>query len=304
MIGKRVSLIAGWTVFRSKILLCALAVGSTLAFSPLVSGLTIPPLCPISMPQVPWSVVWVDLKSVPTDIPMDLVSFYDRASGFQFLVWAGLFIFALAGISLVVERASYYSRASRETKLFLSAANDALIHQQPVDALRLASVFPSSPVAWVVDACLTSDYGGKVRFSPARRHMAATAKTVDVGRGLAMLSAIAMTTPIIGAGVLIEGLIRCFRAASISPISSDVLHNWVADWLLTLLAALALGFAATWAHRLLSAKANRIILEMDRLSLAMISLITDPAERPLAVPLPITPPTSEIKMFVTGHLGD
>lgn len=302
MIGKRASLIAGWTVSRSKVLLCALAVGSTLAFSPLVSGLTVAPLCPIPMPQVPWSLAWVDLKSTPTDIPMDLVSFYDRASGVQFLVWAGLFIFALAGISLVVERASYYSRASRETKLFLSVANDALIYQQPVDALRLASLFPSSPVAWVVDACLTAGHAGEVRFSTARRHIAATAKTTDVARGLATLSAIAMTSPIIGAGAMIEGLIRCFRTASISPISADVLHNWVADWLLTLLAALALGFAATWAHRLLSAKANRLILEMDRLSLAMISRIIDPAERPRAGPLPITPPTSEIKIFVTARL--
>jgi biopolymer transport protein ExbB/TolQ len=235
---------------------------------------------------------------------MDLVSFFDRASGVQFLVWAGLFILALAGISLVVERASYYSRASRETKLFLSVANDALIYQQPVDALRLASLFPSSPVARVVDACLTSGHGGEVRFSTARRHIAATAKTMDVARGLATLSAIAMTTPIIGAGALIEGLIRCFREASISPISSDVLHNRVADWLLTLLAALALGFAATWAHRLLSAKANRLILEMDRLSLAMISRIIDPTERLRSGPLPITPPTSEIKIFVTGRLRD
>lgn len=288
------------TVSRSRVLLSALVVGSTLSLALLVSGKRVAGACPV--PRDPWSAVWVDLRSTPTNIPMDLVSFYDRTSGLQFVAWAGLFIFALAGIALVVERSINYSRASRQTRLFMSLANEALVYEQPVDALRLASAFPSSPVACVVRASFTPDQPGKVQFSTASRHIAASAKTADVVRGLATLGAIAMTTPIIGAAAAVEGLIRCLRVSSIVPISSDVLQNWVADWLLALLFAMALGFAATWAHRLLSARANRLVVDMDRLSLAIITRIIDPAERPRARPPLIASPTAEIGRLVTRSL--
>jgi hypothetical protein len=72
--------------------------------------------------------------------------------------------------------------------------------------------------------------------------------------------------------------------------------------LLALLFALALGFAATWAHRLLSAKANHLVVEMDRLSLAIISRIMDPAERPRAGPHLVASPTAEIGKLVTRSL--
>ncbi|MEK6324602.1 MAG: hypothetical protein AABN33_23415 [Acidobacteriota bacterium] len=289
------------TVSRSKALLSALAVGPPLGLCLLVSGERVARACPV--PQDPFSAVWVDLRSTPTtNVPMDLVSFYDRTSGFQFVAWAGLFICALAGIALVIERSITYSRASRQTRLFMSLADEALVYEEPVAALRLASAFPASPVACVVDASLTPGNSGECQFSTAARHIAASSKTADVVRGLATLGAIAMTTPIIGAAAAVEGLIRCLRVSSIIPISSDVLQNWVADWLLALLSALALGFAATWAHRLLSAKANRLVVEMDRLSLAIVSRIMDPAERPRARPSLIASPTAEIGRFVTRSL--
>jgi len=88
-----------------------------------------------------------------------------------------------------------------------------------------------------------------------------------------------------------------------NSISSDVLQNWVADWLLALFFGLALGFAATWAHRLLSAKASRLLVEMDRLSLALIIRIIDPSERPRVRRL-MAAPTSEIGRLVTQGIGN
>ena len=292
------------TVSRNKVLLRALAFGSTLGFGLLVSGERVARACPLSQPpQGPWSAVWVDLKSSPTNIPMDLMSFYDRTSGVQFVAWVGLFISALAAIALIVERSIKYSRASRQTRMFMSLANNALLYEQPVDALRLTANFPASAVACVVNASLTPGNRGEFEFSTAARHITASSKTADVVRGLAVLGAIAMTTPIIGAAAAVEGLIRCLRVSSMLPISSDVLQNWVADWLLALFFALALGFAATWAHRLLSAKANRLLVEMDRLSLALIIRIIDPSERPRVRRL-MAAPTSEIGRPVTRGIGN
>jgi hypothetical protein len=277
------------TVSRSKVLLSALAVASMLGLLLLLNG-----ECAIvrgkcsTLPLYPRGFVWVDLNYAPSNLPMDLVSFYDRTSGFQFVAWGGLFICALAGIALVVERSIYYSRASRQTQLFMSLANEALVYHQPGDALRLAAAFPASPVACVVNASFTAGNSEPLQFSTAARHIASTSKTAHVVRGLPALGALAMSTPTIGASAAVEGLIRCLRVSSMRPMSSDVLQNWVADWLLALLFALAIGFAATWAYRLMSARANQLLLEMDRLSLAIISRIIDPAERPRARPQPVS----------------
>lgn len=107
------------SVSQGKALVCLLAVGSTLSLCLLVSGERVARACPIPLPA-PRSVVWVDLTSSPTNMPMDLVSFYDRTSAFQFAAWGGLFILALAGMVLVVERSISYSRALRQTRRFVS----------------------------------------------------------------------------------------------------------------------------------------------------------------------------------------
>lgn len=230
---------------------------------------------------------------------MDLVSFYDRTSGFQFVAWAGLFILALAGVALTIERAIKLSRAGRQTKLFLSLANEALTYERPSEALRLARHLISSPVAFVVNASVVMLQSGEFRFSSAARHVATTAKATEIMQGLAMLGAIAMTTPMIAAAASVEGLIRYLRFSSIIPFSSDVLQNWVADWLICLLAGWVLAFFAIWAHRLLSAKANRLLLEMDRLSLAIVCRIMTPTEGPPLMPQLLSPETSEIASLDT-----
>jgi hypothetical protein len=115
-----------------------------------------------------------------------------------------------------------------------------------------------------------------------------------VARGLATLGAIAMTTPIVGAAFAVEGLIRCLRVSSVLEITPDVLQIWIADWLIGLLGALVVTFVATWAHRLLSATANRLLLEMDRASLAFISRIANCSDRPRDESRLLVPATTEI----------
>ncbi len=258
--------------------------------------------CPVTVG--PRNFVWVDLKSMPSNTPMDLVSFYDRSSGLQFAAWVALVILALAGMGLIVERSINYNRASRQTRQFMSLVGEALVYGRPDHALPLASHFPASPVACVVNASLKPGEPGECQFSTAARNIAATAKTADVVRGLATLSGIAMTTPIIGAAAAIEGLIRCLRVSSVLPISADVLQNLVADWMVGLLAALGVAFVATWAHRLLCAKATRLLVEMDRLSLATISRIMEPAERPRTGARLLAPQIHEIGSRVTRGIGN
>ena len=224
------------------------------------------------------SVVSVELVCTPSNTPMDLVSFYDRTSGLQLLTLALLFVLTLAAAALIVDRVIHYSRASRQTRLFISLANDALFHDRAHDVILLAARFRHSPLACVVNASLTPGAVG-VQFSPFGRHSASTAEVARVVRGLASLGAIAMTIPIVASILAVEGLIRCLRVSSELQISPDVLQNWAADWLIALLAEMVVALAATWAHRLLSPTANRLLLEMDRLSLAFIARIASSSER-------------------------
>ena len=256
--------------------------------------------CPVPMHLD--RVAWVDLECTPSNTPMDLVSFYDRTSGLQLFTLALLIVLTLGAAALIVERVVHYSRAIRQTRLFISLANDALFQDRPHDVILLAERFRHCPVACVVNASLTPDAVG-VQFSPFGCHTAATAQVAKVAQGLATLGAIAMTTPIVGAVLAVEGLIRCLRLSSVLQISSDVLQNWIADWLIGLLIGLVVAFAATWAHRLLSATANRLLLEMDRISLALISRITSSLERSRRDGRLLMPVTAEIESFATRPLN-
>lgn len=252
---------------------------------------------PINMDRV----VSVELKCIPSNTPMDLVSFYDRTSGLQLLTLALLPVLTLAAAALIVERVVHYSRASRQTRLFISLANDALFQDRAHHVILLAAHFRHSPVACVVNASLTPAAGG-IQFSSFGRHTAATAQVAKVARGLASLGAIAMTTPIVGSVLALEGLIRCLRVSSELQISPDVLQNWIADWLVALLIGMVVAFVAIWAHRLLSATANRLLLEMDRISLAFISRIASSTEWPqIDRRLPV-PATTEIGSCATRPL--
>jgi hypothetical protein len=232
---------------------------------------------------------------------MDLVSFYDRTSGLQLLTLALLFVLTLAAAALIVDRVIHYSRASRQTRLFISLANDALFHDRAHDVILLAARFRHSPLACVVNASLTPGAVG-VQFSPFGRHSASTAEVAMVVRGLASLGAIAMTIPIVASILAVEGLIRCLRVSSELQISPDVLQNWAADWLIALLVGMVVALAATWAHRLLSATANRLLLGMDRLSLAFIARITSSSERLRNEGRLIAPVTTELRNFDTRPL--
>jgi hypothetical protein len=249
--------------------------------------------CPVQINME--RVAWVELNGIPSSTPMDLVSFYDRTSGLQLLTIVLLIALTLTAGVLIVERAAYYARASRQTRLFISLANDALFQGRPPDVCTLAARYRQSPVACVLDASLTPCAAG-VRFSPSGRHTAATVQVARIARGLATLGAIAMTTPVVGAAIAVEGLIRFLRVSSVLEISSDVLQNWIADWLIGLLGALVVTFIAFLAHLLLSATAIRLLLEIDRSSLAFISRIADSSERPRVESRLLVPATTEISL--------
>ncbi|HWO02249.1 MAG TPA: hypothetical protein VNS63_23590 [Blastocatellia bacterium] len=274
------------------------ALGFAFILSVITQGM-VAAACPVQMDVD--RVAWIELKSTPSDTPMDLVSFYDRTSSLQLFTLGLLFVLMLAAAALIVERAIYYYRAGRQARLFISLANDALFQARAHDVTFLSARFRLSPVACVVNASLRT-IAADVQYSAFGRHIAETAQVERVVRGLATLGAIAMTTPIVGAALAVQGLIRWLRVSTALEISADVLQRWIADWLIGLLISLVLAFVATWAHRLLSATANRMLLEMDRLSLAFISRIASSTHRSQNAGRLLVPATAEIRSFATRPL--
>lgn len=278
-----VALFLGLTVFAAICAICSINASACL------------PIFVRACPRVyypPASFVMVDLKYIPPDAAMSLLAWYDRSTTLQKAGWAILLVLALATAVLMINRTVKYVRASRQNWLFISLANDLVI-DQPAAALSVASNFTASPVARVVSASVSKVERDEFKLSTTARHFAISALTVELTRGLATLGAIATATPLLGAAVATDRLIYYLRSNISFELTASVLQLWMSDWLLCLLAALVLASIATWAHRLLAAKANRLLLEMDRLSLAITSRILNPAERPpvrLLLPAPLTTP--------------
>jgi len=228
--------------------------------------------CPLRLPlPPPRSFVQVDLRYIPSTTPMELLSFYDRASVLELLILLLLFCSAAGALALIIERSTCYARAHRQTRSFLWAAKEAFALEETADLVFLASLYPRSPLANVISVSLIPDRTDNYSFSPSGRQLACAVKVREVARGLTILSGIAMTAPLLGAAAAVEGMMRYLRISSVLFISSDILKEWSSEWLGILLASLSIGFAVVWAHRLLSASANRLLSEMDRLSLALIN---------------------------------
>lgn len=215
------------------------------------------------------------------------------------LVLAGLY-----GVALTVERFLVFYYADRQSREFQSKTGEAMFHGQFTRAVRMARDYPDSPLAFVVNMAFgEEDEAGHPRPSMRLRHQAIVAKTTELKRGLWHLSAIGWLLALLALLSLCVGAIKAERMMRyVESYDGRYLIAALADSLSVIVYCALAGFVILVAYKFFAAKIERFQLEMDRLSLAIISAIADPAERPRARPLPSASPTAEIGRLVTRSL--
>jgi biopolymer transport protein ExbB/TolQ len=210
-----------------------------------------------------------------------------KCSWAALLAYLALYILLSYAVCIVVERWLTYYHAERQTQEFQSRITDAIYDKRINDAKRLAAEFPKSPLAAVVNASLrpTSriDEWATADFVPSMeaRQQAIVTKTEELRRGLWALSAIGWTVPLVGLFILVVGVITSLQGwmyAESYFYYGSFLPRCLANALWPTIFSIFVAIPVIWFHKSFAARSERLTMQLDRLSLAIIGQIVNPPE--------------------------
>ena len=206
----------------------------------------------------------------------------------QKLRWERIYAFAILllmvsySFALIVERWLKYSIASKQSRDFLSRVTTALQENRLKDAIGIAGLYPESPVALVVDASLqqgrTAGEGEMPDIGPSMhaRQRAIVFVTERMKRGVWTLNALGWSVPLVSLFLSVSGVILCLKgmkAAEGTGIAA--IAGGLAESLWPTAFAMLATIPIIWSQKYFGLKVDTFLLEMDRLSLALIEEIVD-----------------------------
>jgi len=230
----------------------------------------------------------------------------------QKMRWERLYAFLILGLmvsysfALIAERFLTYSLASKQSRDFVSGLTAALQQNRVVDAISLAALYPESPLAAVVDASFQHRDGDDLRPSMHARQRSIVFVTQSLKRGLWSLEAFGWTVPLLsmflcvsGIALTLKGMIAA-EGTGISAIAGGLAESlWPTGF------AMLATIPIVWSHRYFASKVGTFLLEMDKLSLAIVNEIVDRHRSILSGP-PSSPRsiTQELDPHPTFKLAD
>lgn len=207
----------------------------------------------------------------------NLYGMIEKINWVTLVAYLAMYALLCCAIGIVVERWLVYYYAERQTDGYATKMIAAIASHRIDEARNLAADYPKSPLAAVINAslhptgiCATDDEGPSMEAW----HHAMAVKTAELKRGLWELSAAGWTMPLLSGLILVVGIISTLqgmRAAEGTGIAS--LAGGIARALCATVFSLLFGIPSLWFHKYLNAKCNRLVMEMERRSLAMLSLI-------------------------------
>jgi biopolymer transport protein ExbB/TolQ len=197
-------------------------------------------------------------------------------------VYAYLILFILSSycFAFIAARWLRYFDANRQSREFKFKVATALQENRVEEAINLAAFYPESPVASVVNASLrhnpADSYGGVNELKPSMqaRQRAIVFITEDLKRGLWRLAAIGWTVQLVGIFLLISGVIIALHGLGAAEGAGIIyIAGALAEALWATIFSILVALPIIWSHKYFAAKADSFILEMDKLSLAIIGQI-------------------------------
>ena len=220
-----------------------------------------------------------------------------------------LCVMSISCFALIADRWLTYRLAGRQSKRFMSRIAVAL-HENRVEQLpTIALMYPASPVAVVVGAGLSAPPFGS-RGERARGpcmhalNQAIVFETEDLKRGLWALGALGWAVPLVGVFLFITGVIAALngmKAAEGTGIGS--IAGGLAQSLWPAVFSTMIAIPAIWGHMYFTSRLSTLLLEMDRLSLAIIDQILNQQSAPCSSPPGVHYITKELISPVTSGLA-
>ena len=203
----------------------------------------------------------------------------------QKLRWERIYAFVILllivsySFALIVERWLKYSIASRQSRDFLSRVTTALQQNRIRDAIGIAGLYPESPLALVVDASFQQGRtagGGDIRPSMHARQRTIVFVTERMKRGVWTLNALGWSVPLVSLFLSVSSVILCLegmKAAEGTGIAA--IAGGLAESLWPTAFAMLATIPIVWSQKYFGLKVGTFLLEMDKLSLALIEEIVE-----------------------------
>jgi biopolymer transport protein ExbB/TolQ len=245
---------------------------------------------------------------------VNLWGMIQKLNGVTLLAYLLLYVLLCYAIAIVIERWLTYYHAERQTQEFRSKVADAIYGKRIGEAKRLAAEFPKSPLAAVVNASFRPAAGldewvtADVVPSMEARQQAIVTKTEELRRSLWTLSAIGWTVPLVGLFILVVSLITSQQGWLYSEGSvyyySSFLPRCLGGSLWATVFSILFAVPLIWFYKSFAVKSERLTMQLDRLSLAIIGQIVNPPEAITSAAAIHLYDTRPLDVKITRRLGD
>lgn len=196
------------------------------------------------------------------------------------LLLPALLLVLMAGIALtlILERLLWFAIARRQSRQFLSKIFSALYHNRLCEAAALPALYPKSPLAGVVHAsinsCSPTNSDGHLRVQPSIDdwNRAIAIKTKEVKRRLWTFAAIGRVVPLVAA------FFACAQFGNVALIwratEGQCVYAYASDLAsaaYVMMFGLLVAAPSIWMQKYFSWRSESMVVEMERLSLVILS---------------------------------
>lgn len=191
-----------------------------------------------------------------------------------------LLLVSAVAIVVVIERILHYHREQINSAEFLNGVRTVLKRDNIVEAISICDATPG-PVARMVKVSILARDRGREGVREALEE-AGLAEVPRLEEKLNLLATIAQIAPVLGLLGSVLGLIKLFTALEERGQFShfEALAGGVWQALVCTAFGLAISVPAYAAYNYLVKRVNDIVLDMERASSEMLSLLTDKPKQP------------------------
>lgn len=217
------------------------------------------------------------LSAQPTPT-VETISVWELIKNGGWYIMVPLGIMSLIAVYIIIERSLAIRRALREEKDFMEKIRD-YIHDGKIDSAHNLCAKNPSPVARMLDKGI-SRIGRPLKDIEVSIENAGKLEVYKLEKGLSVLATIAGAAPMLGFLGTVIGMVVTFHTMKISGagVQIDQLSGGIMQAMVTTVAGLIIGIVAYVAYNTLVARVNKVVQNMEALSVTFMELLDSPAK--------------------------
>ncbi len=203
--------------------------------------------------------------------------------GAEWVLWILIFL-SLAAVTVVIERAIFYSGISGTDSRLIKTVNTALA-EQDLDAVHKLVAEKHSPGARMIVGMLEAAGAGTASVS-ARMAGSRTSEKIRMDRFLSFLGTIGANAPFIGLFGTVLEILRVFNQLGAGGVTSGQeaagIMTGISEALVATAVGLLVAIPAVIAYNAYQRKVKRLMSEADALTGMVLAQLADESHRPSA----------------------